>query len=104
VLSQYLNLVHVIPSRLPLSHVLTPSDQHRSDESFFLALGPKVCREPKSFLKAFHGHIQQMLDAVFVGPLKSLYRAKKREDFFNGKQSGLVIGVQHSGDYLFSPR
>jgi hypothetical protein len=51
VLSQYLDLVHVIPSRLPSSRVLPLSGQHRSEVNFFLASDPRfVAHKPRQVL------------------------------------------------------
>ena len=45
-------------------------------------------------LEVFDSHFQQVLNAVLVGAFQRLYRAKERENFFNGEQGGIVIGLR----------
>jgi len=55
------------------------------------------------FLKVLDRHFQKMFDAIFIGAVQRLHRAKERENLFNGEQGSLVIGFRHGDAYNFSP-
>jgi hypothetical protein len=55
-----------------------------------------------SSLEILNSQFEEMFNAIFIGALKRLHRAKERKNLFNGEQGSFVIAFGHGGFVDFS--